>query len=97
MSLQLYVEYEDCDLLKLLRTNVGIRRDMATHQVCIEEGWTAGTQQVVTFPGGQRVAIVIPHGVRPGQTIMVQAPSTAAPPPHAGPTVRVMVPAGCGE
>lgn len=61
------------------------------YSVQIQEGWTVGTQQIITFPGGQRVAIVVPPGVRPGQVIRVEAPA-----PPAGPTVRVQVPAGCG-
>ena len=69
---------------------------MSLQPVTIEQGWAAGSQQIISFPNGQRVAIVIPDGVRPGQVIQVQAP--VAPPPAVdqhGTRLQIMVPAGC--
>jgi hypothetical protein len=65
---------------------------MSLHSVQIQPGWQPGSQQVITVPAtGQRMAIVVPQGVRAGQTITVQAP-----PAPAQNTLRVVVPAGCG-
>ena len=60
--------------------------------VTIQDGWAPGSRQIISFPGGQRVAIVVPPGCVPGQVIQVQAP---APPPQTGTRLQIMVPAGC--
>jgi len=41
-------------------------------QVTIAPGWESGSQQIIPFPNGQRVAFVVPPNVRPGQVIQVQ-------------------------
>jgi hypothetical protein len=67
-----------------------------TMSVTIQDDWAVGSSQIVSFPTGQRVSIVVPPGVRPGQIIQVQAPQAAAPPPaESGVRLQIMVPAGC--
>ena len=65
---------------------------MSQHPVTIKPEWAPGSRQVITFPGGQQVAIVVPPNVQPGQQIMVQAP--VPPPAEMGDRLEIVVPAG---
>ena len=48
--------------------------ETSTIEVRLKPEWAAGSRQVIQFPGGERVRIVVPEHSRAGQVIRVRAP-----------------------
>ena len=42
--------------------------------VTVEEGWEPGSTQIVRLPRNVKVQVIVPRGLNPGDTFLVQAP-----------------------